>query len=86
VTIGETLADLDDPRRSRWWRSTSRAFDDVGIARRRSPDSGLELTAPMVKQRLDQEPSATSRCASSTERPDAWRPGPRRAGSQCSSS
>ena len=75
VTIGETLADPDDPR-----ALPVVAVDEpslsmtVGI--NSSPLAGQEgskLTAPMVKQRLDQElVGNVSLRVVATERPDAW--------------
>ncbi len=75
VTIGETLADPDDPR-----ALSVVAIDEpslsmtVGI--NSSPLAGQEgskLTAPMVKQRLDQElVGNVALRVVATERPDAW--------------
>jgi len=75
VTIGETLADPDDPR-----PLPVVAVDEpslsmtVGI--NSSPLAGQEgskLTAPMVRQRLDQElVGNVSLRVVATERPDAW--------------
>jgi GTP-binding protein len=75
VTIGETLADPDDPR-----PLPVVAVDEpslsmtVGI--NSSPLAGTEgskLTAPMVRQRLDQElVGNVSLRVVPTERPDAW--------------
>ena len=75
VTIGETLADPDDPR-----ALSVVAIDEpslsmtVGI--NSSPVAGQEgskLTAPMVKQRLDQElVGNVALRVVATERPDAW--------------
>jgi len=75
VTIGETLADPDDPR-----ALPVVAVDEpslsmtVGI--NSSPlasQEGSKLTAPMVRQRLDQElVGNVSLRVVATERPDAW--------------
>src|SRR4029079_12763611 len=75
VTIGETLADPDDPR-----PLSVVAVDEpslsmtVGI--NSSPlagQAGSKLTAPMVRQRLDQElVGNVSLRVVATERPDAW--------------
>jgi GTP-binding protein len=75
VTIGETLADPDDPR-----PLPVVAVDEpslsmtVGI--NSSPlagQAGSKLTAPMVRQRLDQElVGNVSLRVVATERPDAW--------------
>ncbi len=75
VTIGETLADPDDPR-----PLPVVAVDEpslsMTIAINSSPLAGQEgsrLTAPMVKQRLDQElVGNVSLRVVPTERPDAW--------------
>jgi len=75
VTIGETLADPDDPR-----PLPVVAVDEpslsVTIGINSSPLAGQEgsrLTAPMVKQRLDQElVGNVSLRVVPTERPDAW--------------
>ncbi len=75
VTIGETLADADDPR-----ALTVVAVDEPSLSMtigiNSSPLAGQEgskLTAPMVKQRLDQElVGNVSLRVVATERPDAW--------------
>ena len=75
VTIGETLADPDDPR--------PLPVDEVDepslsmtIGVNTSPLAGLDgskLTAPMLKQRLDQElVGNVSLRVQATERPDTW--------------
>ncbi|MCZ7588964.1 MAG: translational GTPase TypA [Gaiella sp.] len=75
VTIGETLADPDEPR-----PLPVVAVDEPSLAMtigiNSSPLAGQEgakLTAPMVKQRLDQElVGNVSLRVVPTERPDAW--------------
>jgi len=75
VTIGETLADPDDPR-----QLPVVAVDEPSLSMtigiNSSPLAGTEgskLTAPMVKQRLDQElVGNVSLRVVATERPDAW--------------
>jgi GTP-binding protein len=75
VTIGETLADPDDPR-----ALPVVAVDEpslsITIGINSSPLAGTEgskLTAPMVRQRLDQElVGNVSLRVVATERPDAW--------------
>jgi len=75
VTIGETLADPDDPR-----PLPVVSVDEPSLAMtvgiNSSPLAGQEgskLTAPMVKQRLDQElVGNVSLRVAPTERPDAW--------------
>ena len=75
VTIGETLADPDDAR-----ALPVVAVDEPSLAMtigiNSSPLAGQEgsrLTAPMVKQRLDQElVGNVSLRVFPTERPDAW--------------
>ncbi len=75
VTIGETLADPDDPR-----PLPVVAVDEPSLSMtigiNSSPVAGQEgsrLTAPMVKQRLDQElVGNVSLRVVPTERPDAW--------------
>jgi GTP-binding protein len=75
VTIGETLADPDDPR-----PLPVVAVDEPSLSMtigiNSSPLAGQEgsrLTAPMIKQRLDQElVGNVSLRIVATERPDAW--------------
>jgi GTP-binding protein len=75
VTIGETLSDPDDPR-----PLAVVAVDEPSLSMtigiNSSPVAGQEgsrLTAPMVKQRLDQElVGNVSLRVAATERPDAW--------------
>ena len=75
VTIGETLADPDDPR-----PLPVVAVDEPSLSMtigiNSSPlagQDGSKLTAPMVKQRLDQElVGNVSLRVVPTERPDAW--------------
>ena len=75
VTIGETLADPDDPR-----ALPVVAVDEPSLSMtigiNSSPVAGQEgskLTAPMVRQRLDQElVGNVSLRVVATERPDAW--------------
>jgi GTP-binding protein len=75
VTIGETLADPDDPR-----PLPVVAVDEPSLSMtigiNSSPlagEEGSKLTAPMVKQRLDQElVGNVSLRVVPTERPDAW--------------
>ena len=84
VTIGETLADLDDPRPLPVEQVDEPSLSmTIGI--NTSPLAGLEgsrLTASQVKGRLDAELSATSRCACS--RPSGRTPGRCRAAASCS--
>ena len=75
VTIGETLADPDDPRPLPVVEVDEPSLAmTIGI--NSSPLAGQEgsrLTAPMVKQRLDQElVGNVSLRVVETERPDAW--------------
>jgi GTP-binding protein len=75
VTIGETLADPDDPRPLPVVEVDEPSLSmTVGI--NGSPLAGREgskLTAPMLKQRLDQElVGNVSLRVEPTERPDAW--------------
>jgi GTP-binding protein len=75
VTIGETLADPDDPRPLPVVEVDEPSLSmTIGI--NGSPLSGQEgskLTAPMLKQRLDQElVGNVSLRVVSTERPDVW--------------
>ena len=75
VTIGETLADPDDPRPLQVVAVDEPSLSmTIGI--NSSPLAGQEgskLTAPMVKQRLDQElVGNVSLRVVPTERPDAW--------------
>jgi GTP-binding protein len=75
VTIGETLADPDDPRALQVVAVDEPSLSmTIGI--NSSPLAGQEgskLTAPMVKQRLDQElVGNVSLRVVPTERPDAW--------------
>jgi GTP-binding protein len=75
VTIGETLADVDDPR-----PLPLAAVDEPSLSMtfgvNTSPLAGLEgdkLTAPMLKTRLDQElVGNVSLRVVATERPDVW--------------
>jgi len=75
VTIGETLSDPEDPR-----PLPVVAVDEPSLSMtigiNSSPVAGQEgsrLTAPMVKQRLDQElVGNVSLRVAATERPDAW--------------
>ena len=75
VTIGETLADPDDPR-----ALPVVAVDEPSLSMtigiNSSPlasQEGSKLTAPMVRQRLDQElVGNVSLRVVATERPDAW--------------
>src|SRR6187200_1033801 len=75
VTIGETLADPDDPR-----ALPVVAVDEPSLSMtigiNSSPLAGQEgskLTAPMLKQRLDQElVGNVSLRVLPTERPDTW--------------
>ncbi len=75
VTIGETLADVDDPR-----PLAVVAIDEPSLSMtfgvNKSPLAGLEgdkLTAPMLKRRLDQElVGNVSVRVLATERPDVW--------------
>ena len=75
VTIGETLADADDPR-----PLPIEAVDEPSLSMtfgvNTSPLAGLEgdkLTAPMLKGRLDQELIGNvSLRVFATERPDVW--------------
>ncbi|HEX6723705.1 MAG TPA: GTP-binding protein, partial [Gaiella sp.] len=75
VTIGETLADPDDPR-----ALPVVAVDEPSLSMtigiNSSPlagTAGSKLTAPMVRQRLDQElVGNVSLRVVATERPDAW--------------
>jgi GTP-binding protein len=75
VTIGETLADPDDPRPLPVVEVDEPSLSmTLGI--NSSPLAGVEgtkLTAPMVKQRLDQElVGNVSLRVVGTERPDRW--------------
>ena len=75
VTIGETLADPDDPRPLQVVAVDEPSLSmTIGI--NSSPlagQQGSKLTAPMVKQRLDQElVGNVSLRVVPTERPDAW--------------
>jgi GTP-binding protein len=75
VTIGETLADPDDPRPLPVVEVDEPSLSmTVGI--NSSPlagQAGAKLTAPMVKQRLDQElVGNVSLRVVATERPDMW--------------
>ncbi len=75
VTIGETLADPDDPRPLPVVEVDEPSLSmTIGI--NSSPLAGTEgakLTAPMVKQRLDQElVGNVSLRVVATERPDTW--------------
>ena len=75
VTIGETLADMDDPRPLPVVEVDEPSLSmTIGI--NSSPLAGTEgsrLTAPMVKQRLDQELIGNvSLRVVATERPDTW--------------
>jgi len=75
VTIGETLADPDDPRPLAVVEVDEPSLSmTVGI--NSSPlagQAGAKLTAPMVKQRLDQElVGNVSLRVVATERPDMW--------------
>jgi GTP-binding protein TypA/BipA len=75
VTIGETLADPDDPHALPVVEVDEPSLS-VTIGVNSSPLSGLEgskLTAPMLKQRLDQELIGNvSLRVVPTERPDTW--------------
>jgi GTP-binding protein len=75
VTIGETLADPDDPRPLPVVEVDEPSLS-MTIGVNSSPLAGLDgakLTAPMVKQRLDQELIGTvSLRVVPTERPDTW--------------
>jgi GTP-binding protein len=75
VTIGETLADPDDPRPLPVVEVDEPSLS-MTIGVNSSPLAGLDgakLTAPMVKQRLDQELIGNvSLRVVATERPDTW--------------
>jgi GTP-binding protein TypA/BipA len=75
VTIGETIADLDDPRPLPVTHVDDPSLS-ITIGINTSPLAGLEgdrLTASMVKQRLDQElVGNVSLRVNPTSRPDAW--------------
>jgi len=75
VTIGETLADPDDPRPLPIVEVDEPSLS-MTIGVNSSPLSGVEgskLTAPMLKQRLDQELIGNvSLRVLPTERPDTW--------------
>jgi GTP-binding protein len=75
VTIGETLADPDDPRPLPVVEVDEPSLS-MTIGVNSSPLAGLDgakLTAPMVKQRLDQELIGNvSLRVVPTERPDTW--------------
>jgi len=75
VTIGETIADADDPRPLPVTVVDEPSLS-VTIGINTSPLAGTEgdrLTASMVKQRLDQElVGNVSLRVNSTSRPDAW--------------
>ncbi|MGL6280068.1 MAG: translational GTPase TypA [Gaiella sp.] len=75
VTIGETLADLDDPRPLPVVEVDEPSLS-MTIGVNSSPLAGLDgskLTAPMLKQRLDQELIGNvSLRVVPTERPDTW--------------
>ncbi len=86
VTIGETLADADDPRPMPVVEVDEPSLSMTSAStRRRSPGSdGSKLTAPMLKQRLDQEliGNVSLRVVS---RPSGPTPGRCRAAASCSS-
>ena len=75
VTIGETIADPDDPRPLPVTQVDEPSLS-ITIGINTSPLAGTEgdrLTASMVKQRLDQElVGNVSLRVNPTERPDAW--------------
>jgi len=75
VTIGETLADPDDPRPLPVVEVDEPSLS-MTLGVNSSPLAGLEgskLTAPMLKQRLDQElVGNVSLRVVATERPDTW--------------
>ena len=75
ITIGETLADPDDPRPLPVIRVDEPSLS-MTIGVNTSPLAGMEgskLTAPMIKQRLDQELIGNvSLRVLATDRPDAW--------------
>jgi GTP-binding protein len=75
VTIGETIADPDDPRPLPV-STVDEPSLSITIGINTSPLAGLEgdrLTASMVKQRLDQElVGNVSLRVNSTNRPDSW--------------
>jgi GTP-binding protein len=75
VTIGETLADVDDPRPLAVVEVDEPSLS-MTIGVNSSPLAGLDgskLTAPMLKQRLDQELIGNvSLRVVPTERPDTW--------------
>jgi GTP-binding protein len=75
VTIGETIADPDDPRPLPVTQVDEPSLS-ITIGINTSPLAGQEgdkLTASMVKQRLDQElVGNVSLRVNPTERPDAW--------------
>src|SRR5260221_10224773 len=75
VTIGETIADPDDPRPLPV-TSVDEPSLSITIGINTSPLAGTEgdrLTASMVKQRLDQElVGNVSLRVNATDRPDAW--------------
>ncbi len=75
VTIGETLADVDDPRPLSVVEVDEPSLS-MTIGVNSSPLAGLDgskLTAPMLKQRLDQELIGNvSLRVVPTERPDTW--------------
>jgi GTP-binding protein len=75
ITIGETIADLDDPRPLPVTTVDEPSLS-ITIGINTSPLAGTEgdrLTASMVKQRLDQElVGNVSLRVNATDRPDAW--------------